>query len=139
MDRLSPARRSWNMSRIRGHDTRPERRVRSLLHRRGYRFSLRRKDLPGKPDVVLSRFRAVVFVHGCFWHRHASCANATTPKTRTEFWMEKFSKNIERDRANAIALKRLGWKIFIVWECELKNEATLQDRLSQWLVADEKK
>jgi DNA mismatch endonuclease (patch repair protein) len=127
------------MSRIRGHDTRPERRVRSLLHRRGYRFSLRRKDLPGKPDVVLSRFRAVVFVHGCFWHRHASCANATTPKTRTEFWMEKFSKNIERDRANAIALKRLGWKIFIVWECELKNEATLQDRLSQWLVADEKK
>jgi DNA mismatch endonuclease (patch repair protein) len=131
MDRLAPERRSWNMSRIRGRDTVPEKRVRSLLHRHGFRFSLRRKDLPGKPDIVLPRFHTVIFVHGCFWHRHSRCRNAVMPKTRIEFWSRKLSGNTERDRRNAIELKRLGWRVLVVWECELADESALQTRLSQ--------
>lgn len=129
MDRLTAERRSWNMSRIRGKDTGPERQVRSLLHRLGFRFSLRRRDLPGHPDIVLPKHRTVVFVHGCFWHRHLNCRNSVLPKTRPEFWLAKLNGNVDRDARNATALKHLGWKVLTVWECEVENEPKLSRRL----------
>jgi len=128
-DSLTPARRSWNMSRIKGRDTAPEKRVRSLLHRLGFRFSLHNKDLPGRPDIVLKRHGTAVFVHGCFWHRHARCKNSVLPKTRADFWLAKLNGNVKRDRRNLVALKRQGWKTLVVWECEVENETTLTRRL----------
>ena len=100
------------MSRIKGRDTGPEKRVRSILHRLGFRFTLRRVGLPGKPDVVLPRRRTVVFVNGCFWHQHAGCQNAGLPKTRTDFWVSKLTGNTDRDQRNSAALRRLGWRGF---------------------------
>lgn len=134
MDKITAERRSWNMSRIPGKNTAPERQLRSLLHRCGFRFSLRRKELPGKPDVVLPRFKTAVFVHGCFWHRHDGCRNSVLPKTRSEFWSQKLSGNVERDRQNVRDLKRLGWRVLIVWECELDDELALQKRLYRSLL-----
>lgn len=122
-DTLTSERRSWNMSRIRGRNTGPERRLRSLLHRAGFRFRLHAKQLPGRPDVVLTRYRTVIFVHGCFWHRHPGCRNATTPSTRREFWQEKFDGNVSRDARNRAALEATGWTVLTVWECELKVDA----------------
>ena len=113
-DRLSRERRSWNMSRIRGKDTQPELTVRSTLHRAGYRFRLHRKDLPGRPDIVLPKYRTVILVHGCFWHRHKGCRFAYTPKSRTAFWNEKFSGNVERDRRSVRELRRHGWRVITV-------------------------
>lgn len=130
MDRLTKKRRSWNMSRIRSRDTKPELIVRSLLHRMGYRFRLHRKDLPGKPDIVLPKYRTVVFVHGCFWHRHKGCKYAYTPKSRIDFWQEKFHENIERDKKRQIELKRLGWKIIVIWECEIHDGQKLRGELA---------
>lgn len=121
-DRISKEHRSWNMSRIRGKDTKPELMLRRLLHRTGFRFRLHTTSMPGKPDIVLSKYRTVIFVHGCFWHRHEGCSNATTPKTRPEFWQEKFDRTVERDREKRAQLEDAGWKVLIVWECELKNE-----------------
>jgi DNA mismatch endonuclease, patch repair protein len=115
MDTISEERRSWNMSRIKGRDTGPELRLRSLLHRAGFRFRLHAKDLPGRPDIVLPKYRTAIFVHGCFWHRHEGCRNATTPSTRPEFWQEKFDGNVERDKRTVIT----------VWECDLKADADL--------------
>ncbi len=129
VDRLTTQQRSWNMSRIKGRDTGPEKRVRSLLHRLGFRFSLRRRDLPGRPDVVLPRYATVIFVHGCFWHRHSKCPNAVVPKTRKEFWLAKLNGNVQRDKRNENALKQLGWTVITVWECELRDEAKLSSRL----------
>lgn len=129
MDRLTPDQRSWNMSRIRGRDTHPERVVRSLLHRRGFRFVLGRRDLPGKPDIVLPRWRSVIFVHGCFWHRHRGCKNAVLPKTRPAFWSAKLAGNVARDAKNARRLTLLGWRVLVVWECELTDPARVCDRL----------
>lgn len=129
-DKLSPERRSWNMSRIKGKDTKPEMKVRSYLFRQGFRFRKNDKRYPGKPDIVLPMYKTVVFVHGCFWHRHPGCKDATTPKTRTEFWMEKLSKNVANDRKNVDALKELGFRVIIVWECEIEKEfASTMDRL----------
>ena len=128
-DRITPEHRSWNMSRIRGRDTVPELMVRSIVHRLGFRFSLRRTDLPGKPDIVLPRFRTVIFVHGCFWHRHGSCRNSVLPKTRRGFWLSKLDSNVARDRRNAAALRTLGWHVLVVWECELKNNAKLRRKI----------
>lgn len=130
MDIWSKAKRSAVMARIRGRDTKPELLVRSLLHRAGVRFSLRRKDLPGRPDIVLPRFKAVVFVHGCFWHRHKGCKVATMPGTRQAFWRAKFKGNVARDRRNVHALERLGWKVLVVWECEaLRDPLAVATRL----------
>lgn len=109
------------MSRIRGKDTKPEILLRSLLHRRGFRFRLHVPGLPGKPDIVLPRYRTVIFVHGCFWHRHEWCSNATMPKTRTEFWTKKFLKTVERDARKQAELEALGWQVLTVWECELST------------------
>jgi DNA mismatch endonuclease, patch repair protein len=129
MDRLTAERRSWNMSRVRGKNTLPELKVRSLLHRLRFRFSLKSRDLPGRPDIVLPRYGAVVFVHGCFWHQHKRCGKSALPKTRTEFWLAKLEENVERDRRNAVELKDLGWKVLTVWECELTDEARISARL----------
>ena len=123
-DTISAERRSWNMSRIKARDTKPEMLLRSLLHREGFRFRLHAKNLPGKPDIVLPRYKTVIFVHGCFWHRHSECKNATMPSTRREFWEEKFNGNIRRDALNRLVLEEAGWKVFIVWECELKASAS---------------
>ena len=114
------------MSRIRGKNTVPEKQVRSALHRAGYRFRLHSKQLPGRPDVVLPKYCTVVFVHGCFWHRHKGCRYAYTPKSRVAFWKAKFDSNVERDRRNVRELRRLGWKVVKVWECET-------DRPDRWL------
>jgi DNA mismatch endonuclease (patch repair protein) len=135
MDSLSPERRSWNMSRIRGKDTRPELVVRSLLHGLGYRFRLNRKDLPGKPDIVLPKYRTAIFVHGCFWHRHTGCKKCYTPKSSVDFWQRKFAGNAERDRNNAKQLRREGWRVIVVWECELGSLQKLQVRLDRLLRA----
>ena len=130
--------RSRNMAAIRGKDTAPEMAVRKMLHGMGLRFRLHRKDLPGRPDIVLPRHRTVVFVHGCFWHRHEGCRFTTTPKTRQEFWQAKFDGNVARDRRNQADLVQLGWRILVVWECELRDAAALRNRLvSEFGLADE--
>lgn len=120
-DKLSKERRSWNMSRIAARDTKTELCVRSALHRLGFRFRLHRTDLPRKPDIVLPRYRTVIFVHGCFWHRHEDCKNASTPATRREFWEQKFSRNVERDREVQAALLADGWNVYVIWECEVRS------------------
>ena len=129
MDQLNSERRSWNMSRIRGKDTEPEKMVRSLLHGLGFRFRLHQKDLPGKPDIVMTSRKTVVLVHGCFWHRHQNCRYATTPKSNSEFWQRKFQSNVERDVRQFIALTGLGWKVITVWECETRDPNLLGERL----------
>ena len=121
------------MSRIRSGDTKPEIVVRSLLHRMGYRFRLHRRDLPGKPDIVLPKHRTVIFVHGCFWHRHRGCKRCTTPSTNQDYWLEKLKGNAERDRKNKRLLKKLGWKVAIVWECETNNLDQLQKKIDRSL------
>ncbi|SRR6266446_5476606 len=133
MDIFEKKRRSEIMARVRSSNTMPEVRVRKLLHRMGYRFRLHRKDLPGTPDIVLSAYDSVVLVHGCFWHRHRGCRDATTPRTRKRFWIRKFSENVGRDGKNAVALRKLGWRILIVWECELRDEIYLSRRLVRFL------
>jgi DNA mismatch endonuclease, patch repair protein len=122
VDVHSPAQRSFNMSRIRGKDTAPEIRLRSLLHGAGHRFRLHRKDLPGRPDIVFPRSRVAVYVHGCYWHRHVGCRHATTPSSNVEFWRSKFERTVERDQENIDALTAAGWTPVIVWECELRAD-----------------
>jgi DNA mismatch endonuclease (patch repair protein) len=129
MDRIDKQRRSWNMSRIKSKDTRPEIRVRSTLHGMGYRFRLHARALPGRPDIVLPKRRTALFVHGCFWHRHAGCRFAYTPKSRKKFWLAKFAANIARDIKVSRALRQLGWKPVVVWECEIGNPERLVKRL----------
>lgn len=131
MDTLTPAERSRLMAKIRGKNTKPELIVRSLLHHAGYRFSLHRADLPGKPDIVLPKYRIVVFVHGCFWHRHANCKTASTPKSNAAFWREKFDRNVANDKRHARKLRRLGWHVLTVWECELKTPGKVLARLQK--------
>jgi DNA mismatch endonuclease (patch repair protein) len=121
-DTISVSHRSWNMSRISGRDTGPEITLRSLLHRAGYRFRLHDRNLPGRPDIVLPKHQTAILVHGCFWHRHDGCRNATTPSTRRDFWKAKFEGNVARDRANELHLADLGWRVIVVWECELKKD-----------------
>lgn len=135
MDKISPAQRSANMAKIRGRDTKPEMIVRRLAHRMGYRYRLHQRDLPGKPDLVFESRKAVIFVHGCFWHQHADplCKNAVLPKSRTEFWHEKLGKNVERDASNFRKLRDRGYKILVVWECETRDMGSLSDRLKEFL------
>ena len=133
MDRLTTEQRSRNMAQIRSCGTKPEKLVRSQLHRMGYRFRLHVKTLPGSPDIVLPRYKTVIFVNGCFWHRHEGCPYTTTPVTRSEFWAKKFAGNIKRDKVANEALVKLGWMVFIVWECELKDMDALKHRLQATL------
>jgi len=114
------------MAAIRGKDTKPEMLVRRYLHRAGFRYRLHAKDLPGKPDIVLPKYRAVIFVHGCFWHRHEGCKNAVMPKTNEAFWRKKLEGNVQRDRRNEEKLKKQGWRVLTVWECEADNEDRLR-------------
>lgn len=120
-DRLSIERRSWNMSRIRSEDTAPEKRVRSLLHQMGFRFRLHVKRLPGRPDILLPKYSTAIFVHGCFWHRHVACVNCTTPTNRREWWLTKLNANAARDELNQKALRKLGWRSIVIWECETES------------------
>lgn len=132
MDKVSPEKRSWTMAQVKGRNTGPEKVVRSLLHRMGYRFRIQRADLPGKPDIVLPKYRTVIFVHGCFWHRHPGCKRATTPTSNATYWDKKFARTVARDAKNQKELEALGWHVLIVWECELKYLPALQVRLSDY-------
>ncbi len=114
------ATRSYNMSRIRGKDTKPEMIVRRFLHANGFRYRLHVKDLPGKPDIVLPKYRTVIFVHGCFWHGHEGCKYFRIPKTRTRWWTEKIGRNKRNDASNTNGLRSAGWKVISVWECKLR-------------------
>src|SRR6266403_337038 len=125
-DRLTKERRSWNMSRIRGKNTAPEKIVRSLLHRMGCRFRLHCKNLPGRPDIVLPKYKTVIFVHGCFWHRHRGCKNCTTPTRNRGFWIKKLEGNAMRDRVHRKALQALGWEVATVWECQTERPKPLE-------------
>jgi DNA mismatch endonuclease (patch repair protein) len=130
-DRLTPDQRRLNMGRVRAKDTRPEMTVRRLLHRAGFRYRLHRRDLPGRPDIVLRRYRAAIFVHGCFWHGH-DCSLFRMPATRTEFWSAKIGANRRRDEIAVAALRAAGWRSLWVWECALKGRG----RLPQDMLAD---
>ena len=125
--------RSALMARIRGQDTKPEMAVRRLLHGLGYRYRLHAGDLPGRPDIVFRSRRKVIFVHGCFWHQHEGCREATIPKVRTAYWQRKFQTNLERDKASLNALERMGWQAFVVWECETRILDALSERLTRFL------
>ncbi|WP_175947047.1 very short patch repair endonuclease [Burkholderia pyrrocinia] len=133
MDSLTPEERSERMSRIKGSNTKPELIVRSLIHRMGYRYRLHGKGLPGRPDLVFSKRRKVIFVHGCFWHRHEGCRLARLPKSRLDFWRPKLEANAERDKAVERRLSELGWKVLTIWECEVKDEVVLTLRVRAFL------
>ena len=132
-DNLTAEQRRLCMSRIGGKNTKPEKIVSSWLHRHGYRFRLHRKDLPGKPDIVLPKYKAVIFVHGCFWHQHEGCRKALLPQTNTDFWLKKLQQNAVRDRAVQEQLKTSGWKVIVVWQCEIKDFDKLGQRLHSFL------
>lgn len=117
------------MARVGTKNTKPELLVRRALHRLGFRFRLHGRDLPGRPDIVLPKYRTAIFIHGCFWHRHPGCSKASTPKTRVDFWQDKFDANVARDRRNVIALESAGWRVLIVWECETRKIEELTERL----------
>jgi len=117
-----PELKSLEMSRVRTKGTAPELALRSALHSAGIRFRLHRKDLPGKPDIVLPKYRSVIFVHGCFWHHHEGCIKSKMPKTNIEFWQDKIAANIKRDKSNQDDLAKLGWRVLIVWECNIKKD-----------------
>ena len=121
------------MARIRGRDTRPELIVRRTAHAMGYRFRLHRRDLPGTPDIVFPARRKVIFVHGCFWHRHVGCKRTTTPKSRTDYWSAKFARNVERARRNLAELERKGWEALVLWECETRSPLVVGSTLSEFL------
>lgn len=138
MDRISKEHRSWNMSRIKSKDTKPELAVRSFLHKNGFRFRLNGKVskkiypkgiLPGKPDIVLPKYKTVIFVHGCFWHGHGGCKRATSPKTNKKYWVDKISSNKKRDSLNFKLIIERGLNIIVVWECELGTKKLSTERL----------
>lgn len=133
MDVLTPQQRSYCMSRIRKYDTTPELVVRSVVHRLGYRFRLYRRDLPGCPDLVLPRHRKVIFVHGCWWHRHNCRLGKRTPKSRRDYWLPKLARNKERHKGNVRSLRKQGWDVLTVWECQVKNLPELITRLNAFL------
>lgn len=141
MDTVDKATRSKIMSKVGQKATGPEMKLRKALFARGLRYRLNVKKLPGSPDIVLPKYKAAIFVHGCFWHRHEGCKYATMPKSRVEFWTEKFQANIERDRRNVEKLLEMGWRVAIVWECGLKGKdvekinRTVED-IVRWLNSD---
>jgi DNA mismatch endonuclease (patch repair protein) len=131
-DNMVPSARSENMRRVRGKNTRPEMLVRSIAHRLGFRFRLHRSDLPGKPDLVFPKYRAVVFVNGCFWHGH-DCRRGRRPSSNQAFWDAKLEENAARDRRAEESLRALGWRVLVLWECELRDEVELGARLDSFL------
>lgn len=135
MDVLTPEQRSYCMSRIRGRDTKPELAVRRLVHAMGYRFRLHRRDLPGCPDIVLARHCKVIEVRGCWWHGHSCSYGRPKARTNAEFWQRKLSGNVERDKRNVKALRRSGWRVLVVWECQTRDAERLLSRLERFLSA----
>lgn len=133
MDRITSAERSAQMALVKSKNTGPELVVRKLAHSLGYRYRLHGTRLPGKPDLVFAKRKKVIFVHGCFWHRHAGCRKASTPASNMDYWLPKFERTVERDRETAEALSTLGWSMLVVWECELKNPGALAEKLSAFL------
>lgn len=131
--------RSRNMAAIRGQDTRPELRLRKALHARGFRYRLHPAGLPGRPDLLLPKYRAAVFVHGCFWHRHSGCRYTTMPETRPEFWLSKFRQNAARDARAVAELGERGWRVAVIWECALRGDraAKATNELCEWLLGSE--
>lgn len=123
--------RSDIMRAVKRAHTKPEITVRQMLHALGLRFRLHRRDLPGSPDIILPRFQTAIFVHGCFWHRHPNCRYTTTPKTRQDYWLPKFTANVERDSRKEAQLQELGWRVLIIWECETRDDRGLMMRLRQ--------
>lgn len=136
MDKLDARRRSENMRRIRSKHMAPEVAVRRIIHSLGFRFRLHRRDLPGKPDIVLPRHRKVIWVHGCFWHLHEGCREGRVPSSREDYWRPKLERNIARHAENDDRLRALGWQTMVVWECELKNESAVRERLLRFLARD---
>jgi DNA mismatch endonuclease (patch repair protein) len=136
-DVVDRATRSRMMSGIRGKDTAPELSVRRYLHAMGYRFTLHEKNLPGSPDLLLKKHRLVIFVHGCFWHRHPGCFYATSPATRREFWQNKLNRNAQRDEEQRLLLAGLGWRVLVVWECGIRHAADKMEEIAHFIGSDE--
>lgn len=134
VDILTPEQRSSIMSRIKGRETKPEKLVRSILHKIGYRFTLHNKNLPGKPDIVLPRHQKIVFVHGCFWHGHKRCKRAKRPDTHKEFWNRKIEGNIKRDEKVGRQLRSLGWKLLVLWQCQTRDIEKLLKSLERFML-----
>lgn len=129
MDHLTKEKRSWNMSRIHSKDTKPEVAVRSFLHQNGFRFRIN-KNITGKPDIYLKKYNAIVFVHGCFWHRHKNCKRATMPKSNIEYWDLKFTKNKKRDEYVEKELQIQGYRVFVIWECQVNDKSVLNELIT---------
>lgn len=136
-DIVSKQVRSRMMSGIGGKDTKPELALRKALFAKGFRYRLHVRDLPGRPDIVFPKWRSVIFVHGCFWHRHPGCKYTTTPSIRTEFWRAKFEGNVARDQRNILLLDEMGWHVAVIWECEIKADLySIVEDIGEWLVSD---
>lgn len=133
-EHFSPTKRSEIMRAVKPKNTSPEKRVRSVAHRLGLRFRLHKKELPGSPDLLFPKRKTALFVHGCFWHRHEDCPRATVPKTNTDFWCEKFKRNMERDKETRKKLEESGWRVLIIWECETKSRESIEAFLSRNLL-----
>ena len=133
MDHITQEKRSWNMRQIASKNTAPEVIFRKLIHRAGFRYRLHVKTLPGKPDLVLKKYRTAVFIHGCFWHGHENCKRGNQPKTNIKYWSEKIKRNMEKDAKNVIMLKNADWRIFTVWECELKKPEDVLKRFQEFI------
>ena len=134
-DTFTAAQRSRIMAKVKGKDTKPEKVVRSLLHRLGFRFRLHRKDLPGSPDIVLTRHRKIIFVHGCFWHQHPNCPHAARPSSNTDYWKKKLDRNIARDVETLIKIEDLGWRVLVIWECQTRKDG-LPNLINDFLKSD---
>ena len=135
VDNLSAEQRKKAMSSVRQQDTKPEKLIRSILHKLGFRFRKNVSSLAGKPDIVLPKYKTIIFVHGCFWHQHKDCRKANRPTSNIEFWNNKLDKNIKRDKETEAELKGLGWKVVIVWTCEMKDKEFLIEKLKTSLLA----
>lgn len=134
VDTVSKEKRSWIMSRIKGKNTKPEILVRRLLHRMGYRFRLNSPNLLGHPDIILKKYKTIIFVNGCFWHGHENCRKASIPKSNSNFWINKIKKNRTRDQKNQKALKKSGWNVFVIWECEIAKTDILRKKIKRKLI-----
>lgn len=131
---FTPEKRRWIMSRVKGSNTRPELLVRSLAHRLGFRFRVNRRDLPGCPDIVFPKLKKVVLVNGCFWHSHEGCARSSIPSTNREFWTNKLAKNVQRDKRNLEELRKTGWEVLVIWNCETRDLARVNEVLRHFLM-----
>ncbi|MDY7587516.1 DNA mismatch endonuclease Vsr [Vibrio cholerae] len=133
VDTLTPEERSERMSRVRARDTKPEMKLRRLIHGMGFRYRLHRRDLPGKPDLVFPGRRSIIFMHGCFWHRHEGCGLARLPKSKRAFWSAKLEANKERDQKNISTLEAAGWRVLVIWECQLRDEGGVREVVKEFL------